>query len=319
LVKLPADCFAAECLAFIDPVTPETVSRALLERAGLAVSPGSIRLERRRRCWIGHLPDDLLVAIPEDAAGAARLFREGRLLELLAARVAVALPRVRPTDDVVGWQIRTRVPGAQIGGDGRERAFAARPQGMRAADELGRALAEIHGAVTVVAAAALGFATIHPLPDAALLCNRLDGKVPDQLVATTWRKLVERYAALEPPSSDVVLVHGDVWGGNLAVDLASGALNGLFDFDDAGLADRHTDFTYLPSFGLDFTERALSAYERFAGGGVSRQRTALYHAIAAFAALADTRGKGQAYLRRERLEWVSEVCRGPIAALALAG
>jgi aminoglycoside phosphotransferase (APT) family kinase protein len=299
------------------PVTPETVSAALRSVAGLVVTPKRIKLERRGWRWAAYLPEDLLVFIPNDEAGAARLAREGRLLQLLAARVSFGLPHVWYFDSALRLQIRSMVPGVQVGGDGREPAFGKLPQGLRLADDLGRALAELHGALTPAEAQELGFKSRWPLPEGEEIRRRLHGKIADSLMAATLSRLLEVYATMQSASHDLVLSHGDVWGGNLAVDLDSGALNGLFDFDDACLADRNFDFMFTHSFGEEFREHAFMAYALVAGPKISVQRTAMYHAIAAFAALADTRGKGETYLLDRRIGWVSAVCRGPIAAMAL--
>ena len=129
--------------------------------------------------------------------------------------------------------------------------------------------------------------------------------------------MIERYAEIRPHEADIVFVHGDLWAGNIAVDLATGTLNGFFDFEDAGLGDRHIDLMYLHSFGDCFAARAFEAYVDKTGRPISRARTALYHAIAALAALANTPETADESLLRQRQRWVSEVCEGPIAKLAL--
>jgi aminoglycoside phosphotransferase (APT) family kinase protein len=300
----------------IDPITPETVSSALQTVAGLTVPPGELRLERRHWRWVARLPDQVLVFIPDSATAVERLGREGRLLQLLASRVSFGVPRVDDTGPSL--QVRTIVPGEQVGGEGRERAFADLPQGMRLADDLGRALGELHGALTKEQAEEIGLAYADPLPDAEALRVRLVGKLSDPLFAAVFTRVLELYRETEPPSADIVVTHGDVWGGNMAVDLETGALNGLFDFDDAALADRHVDFMYVHSFGDQFARRALAAYARETGQELSWQRTAVYHAAAAFAALADMRGKGEDYLLQRELDWVSDVCRGPIRRMTLS-
>jgi aminoglycoside phosphotransferase len=302
---------------FIRPVTPETVSAALKTVAGLAVPPERVKLEWRSWRWAAYLPEGMLAFIPDDEAAARRLAREGRLLQLLATRVSFGVPQVRYFDSALRLQIRSMVPGAQVGGEGREPAFGKLPQGLRLGDDLGRALGEMHGALTPAEAAELGFEYRWPLPEGEEIRRRLRGKISDPLVGATLSRLLEVYATKKSVSHDLVLTHGDVWGGNLAVDLDSGALNGLFDFDDACLADRHFDLMYTHSFGEEFRERAFTAYVRAAGTEISVQCTAMYHAISAFAALADTRNKGETYLLDRRIRWVSTVCRGPIGAMAL--
>jgi aminoglycoside phosphotransferase len=305
-------------MALLSPITPETISAALREHARLDISPDAIKLERRAWRWLAHLPDGRLLFITDNPAGAAQLGRETKLLQLLAARVSFGLPGIHDLDPTLGLQLRTLVPGAQLSGGGRERDFARLPQGVRLAEDLGRALAEIHGAFTRAELQALGFTEAEAvLPQADALDTRMGDRLTDPHIAATFAALLDRYRSVKPIEKDVVLVHGDIWGGNIAVDLETGTLNGLFDFADAGLADRHLDLMYIHSFGDAFAERLFAAYEGETGTRISRPRTALYHAIAAFSALADTANKGEDDLLDQRRRWVADVCRGSIAQMAL--
>lgn len=299
----------------IDPVTPATVSAALRSLAGLKIPPHQITLRQRHGRWVGHLPDDRLVFVADTPAAAARLTREAKLLELLRSRVTFGLPRIQCADSTL--QVRIPVLGAQVGGEGRERIFAATPHAMRLADDLGRALAELHHALTNEEAEEIGPAYIDVLPESVVLRARLEGKLPDAHTAKALDRLLDLYGNGEPRAQDFVLVHGDLWGGNMAVDPETGALRGLFDFDDSGLADRHIDFIYFHSFGDDFARRALSAYRDHSGRDASWERVATYHAIAAFAALADMRGKGEDHLLQRRRDWVHDVCHGQIGTKLL--
>jgi aminoglycoside phosphotransferase (APT) family kinase protein len=298
-----------------ESVTPETVSAALRSRTGLNIPPSKVRLEQRHGRWIVRLPDNGLALVADTPSAAARLAREAKLLRLLGSRVSFGLPSIQY--DGHGLQVRTLVLGAQVGGEGRERDFAARPQAMRLANDLGSALAQLHGALTRNEAEEFGSANIDTLPTADALRSRLDGKLPEPVTANAFDRLLDLYCAYEPREDDIVLAHGDLWSGNMAVDSETGALKGLFDFDDAGLADRHLDFMYFHSFSDEFARRALSAYTAKSGRDASWERVATYHAVAAFAALADMRGKGEDHMLQRRRDWVRMVCYGPIGATLL--
>lgn len=298
----------------VGPVTPETVSAALRSHAGLNIPPSDIRLEQRHGRWIARLPGNGLALVADNVSAAARLAREAKLLRLLGSRVSFGLPSVQY--DGPNLQVRTLVPGAQVGGEGRERDFAARSQAMRLANDLGGALGQLHRALTREEAEAFGPANIDMLPTSDALRARLEGKLPEPVAATAFSRLLELYGAYRLRADDVVLVHGDLWGGNMAVDPDTGALKGLFDLDDAGLADRHVDFMYFHSFGDAFTRRTLAAYSAEAGQSASWEQVAIYP-VAAFAALADIRGKGEGHLLQRRLDWVRDVCHGPIGTTLL--
>jgi aminoglycoside phosphotransferase (APT) family kinase protein len=78
-----------------------------------------------------------------------------------------------------------------------------------------------------------------------------------------------------------VLAHRDVHAHNLAVDQDSGALVGLFDFEEAAVAHRAEDFKYLPSFGPTFTEVAVDAYAGAGGCPPSTEQVGRFHFLAA--------------------------------------
>jgi aminoglycoside phosphotransferase (APT) family kinase protein len=297
----------------LDPVTPQTISAALERAMGLAILPDRIALEWRDWRWMAHLPRDLIAWIPIDPSGAEQLGREGKLLRLLESRVSFGLPSMKHCEPRI--QVRRRIPGIQVGGDGRERAFAALPQGARLADDLGRALGSLHSAVTPAETSSLRLTQRGILPGARALRDRLDGKLLDQTIEDVFVRLLALYDQLEIPDDDIALIHGDLWGGNLAVDAESGALNGIFDFDNAGIGDRHLDLMYVHSFGEVFRERVFAAYAATSGFELSVQRTALYHAISAVAALADAHDKGEGIAECTR--WVADVCHGPVGRLAL--
>ena len=301
----------------IAPIAPGALADELRILGGLSVSAASLRPEWRSWRWVVHLPDNLLAFVADNEAAARRLAVEAKLLRLLASRVTFAVPRVEFIDLPAGLQIRRMVPGTQIGGAGLERAFAALPNGLVLANQLGQALGELHGAVTKGEAAEIGLNSVRPFRDCHGLPDRLRGRLPEPAQTTLLERLVALENAIDVPDADVVVVHGDLWGGNLAVDHETGALRGIFDFDNAGLADRHIDLMYIPSFGEAFTARVFAAYAAASGIRLSPQRTAIYHALAAFQFLADAHEKEDATLLGQRLDWISDVCSGTVGRLAL--
>src|SRR6516165_1876594 len=122
--------------------------------------------------------------------------------------------------------------------------------------------------------------------------DRLPDVVEDRELLRHAEKVLQVYEGLSVDPSDCVLVHSDVGLHNVAVDDATDAVNGIFDYDSAAWADRHHDFRYMVfDFGEDnLLEAALSVYEPIVGRTIDVMRVKLYNAICAFSYLAFRRG-----------------------------
>lgn len=229
--------------------------------------------------WTLELPGDRIAFVAEDERGWARLCREQVLLERLAARVSFRVPRIVAVGAAEWVQVRHKVPGttgfaveALVFGRPDKVPPAARYQpdcaltgaGQRLACDLGYALAEVQHAVSAEEAMALGFPTGSYVARLDAVSARLAGR--DDL-ADVWAAVPLLrcwFVELQPAP---VLCHRDLYVHNFAVDPTTGALSGIFDFDDAAVAHRLEDFKYLLSFGIGFTRLALDAY---AGAGRPR-------------------------------------------------
>ena len=106
-----------------------------------------------------------------------------------------------------------------------------------------------------------------------------------------------------------MLTHGDPGLHNRAIDIETGRLLGLFDFEEAALDDRHADLFGLHSYGDAFVGWALDAYAAASGVRPSVQRAALHHLLGVFEALTGALAAGDAAMVARRLRWV----RGALA------
>jgi aminoglycoside phosphotransferase (APT) family kinase protein len=91
-------------------------------------------------------------------------------------------------------------------------------------------------------------------------------------------RLRDWFAALP---DDPVIALGDIQMHNIGVDAATGALFGVFDFDEAAVAHRLEDFKYLPSFGVAFTRVTLKAYSAAGGPPLSLDDVGRFHLLSA--------------------------------------
>ena len=285
-------------------VTETGVARSLREEFGINVAPERISLEWRSWRWLAHLPDDRVAYIAGTMDSAKRLAKENAVLNLLKDRVSFGIPFVEFSSSSDRLQVRRKIPGIQVGG-GPEKVFGNSKLGPRLASDLGRAFAELHQALGPDECEAMGIGQGSTLPLAHDLERRLSNKLPEPDEADALSFVLTRYRTLEIPKKDFVFTHGDPWGGNFAVDPETGALNGLFDFEEMAIDDRNLDLRYLHSFGIDFKDRAIAAYARSASGSPSAERMNLYHLVSAFDALANALHAKDEELIANRRRWVT--------------
>jgi aminoglycoside phosphotransferase (APT) family kinase protein len=283
------------------------ICRALTQ-AGYVAHGVPQRPEFRSWRWLSKLPQGRIAFFVDHPEGVERMGRERALLDLIGQRVSFAVPLVEHVSPDGRLQIRRMVAGVtSFGGRGRERALASSRAGPLFAGELGRALAELHVSVSPAEAEALGVPMRDPAPRAVKdLRERLSGRLPEQAVnavLTAWEIDYQ-------PEAAGVLTHGDLWAGNLAIDPDTGGLVGMFDFEDAAIADRHIDFFALHSFGDEFAEQVLDAYAKASGVRPSVRRAALHHLVAAFEALAGALAEGDPDKTACRLDWAREALAG---------
>lgn len=289
-------------------VTEKSVARSLRTEFGVKIAPGRIRLEWRSWRWLAHLPDNRVAYIAETKNAAQRLAREHTVLDLLKVRVSFGIPVVEWAG-IGGWlQVRTKIPGIQVGG-GPERQVGRSKIGPRLASDLGHAYAELHQSLTLEECEALGIGIGGTLPAAIELEQRLPDRLIEREVADVLEIVLDRYARIEIPKSDLAFCHGDPWGGNFAVDPETGALNGIFDFDEMAIDDRNLDLRYLHSFGKVFKDRAIAAYAQSAERPPSAERISLYHWICALDALAKALLTQDVVLIAKQDRWVRESMR----------
>ena len=255
----------------------------------------SARLAARWRGWrwTVELSNDWIAFVAEDNQGWARLRREHKLLERLAAGVSFGVPMIVAVAEAERVQVRRKVPGttgfavdAMVFGRPDKAPPAARyqpdillsPAGQRLAHGLGRALAEMQRAVSAQEAVTLGVPTTSAIARLDTVRTWLAGRDDLADVRAAVPSLRRWFEDLEP---DPVFCHCDLGMHNMAVDLATGALNGLFDFDEAAVAHRLEDFKYLPSFGLAFTRLALDAYASEGGTRLCLDDVGRFHVLSA--------------------------------------
>lgn len=213
----------------------------------------------------------LIFKFPRHWAAAAALRQEARLLQLVRQTTSLPVPDLQIEDGPVQFSWHHALPGGHLlAGD-----YAGLPAEARdaLAGRLARFLADVH-AIALTAAREAGAGPVEawlpPAEVAAGLFNLAEGKALAQALA-----LLDQAAALGPDPTGKVLGQFDGHGWNIAFDRQTQTLNGIYDFGDAGIGDRHRDFIYSSLISFDLTWRIADAYERRGGLALDRNRIAV--------------------------------------------
>ncbi len=274
------------------PLTAADVARRLRE-VGVEVEADAVAVERRGDRVLARLPGERIAWFAMTPDAAARLAIEDRVLSLVGARCSFRVPAVLAAGPD-GWTLRTAVPGTAdpFGFAARLKAEPGLVPGFGRA--LAMALAEQHA--RIAASDVAGWLPTAPpwpppLDDVEARVRRV---VDDAGLLGRIARLLGAGRALDAQDEDRAVVHGDFGLHNVAVDPATGAALGVFDYGDAAWADRHLDFRYLVFAAVPdaLLDAAMAAYRGATGIALDRHRVLVRNALAAVAYLADRAGHG---------------------------
>jgi hypothetical protein len=272
-------------------LTPDAACAALAA-AGLELTPPDVQVEAREERWLVRVPRERVAWFAASENGLRRLQTERRVLRLLEARCTFRVPRVLFESATGEFDVRAMVPGRSD----PWRVYAAVRENVDLAIQLGTAvgtiLSEQHSRID--AGDVAGWLPRQPSwPEArAWVSGRLGSVIDDRRLIAHADTVMEAYEEVSVSEADRALVHTDLGLHNLAIDSASYAVGGIFDYDEAAWADRHHDFRYLvfDFERYDLLDAALSVYEPLVGRRIQLDRVFLYNAACALTFLARRAG-----------------------------
>jgi aminoglycoside phosphotransferase (APT) family kinase protein len=251
-----------------------------LRNAGVAVDPGALRIESRKGRTVAHLDGGRIGWFPEHAEAGAGVANERRILRLIERHCRYRAPRVIH-EDPEGWDVRTIVPGVPAQ-DYLEQVKTDPGAARRTGATLGLLLADQHTRIPV--SQLEGWLTpVPPWPEQEALAN-LPRVTGDSTLLARIGRALDRRDAMARELADPALVHSDPGPWNLACDAATGEVNGVFDYGDAFLGDRHCDFKYFQFYRPDeqaMLDAAIAAYETETAIRLDRDRIRFFNAIEA--------------------------------------
>jgi hypothetical protein len=275
---------------FVANLTTQAACEAL-RGAGMTCSPEDVEVNAREERWAVSLPGERIAWFPASELGNKRLTVERRVLRLLAERCSYQAPRILFIS-ACGFDVRQMVPGRCDPWGLFHRCKADSRLAQKIGRSIGAILAEQHVKIAEVDVVGWLARRVAWPESSQWMRERLAQVVNDRGLIGAMGQVIERYEALPVGVKDRALVHSDVGLHNLALDLATDTVNGIFDDDSAAWADRHHDFRYL-LFDVDredMLDSALEVYEPATGQRINRDRVRLYNAACAISYLAFRKG-----------------------------
>lgn len=221
------------------------------------------------------LCDGWVFKFPRSAAAEERLRREVAILDYLRPRLTMTLPRLVLHEGRQPFTQHALIPGEHLVTEIYEQLDAGRRDAL--ALRLAQFYAELH-ALPLARLQAIGAIGTAPsmAPD-----DILAGALPllPKRLAPFVKRTVKAYSKLSISGDELVFGYFDGHGWNMAFDLSTGLLNGLYDFADSGFGARHRDLSFTNFISADLTLRVIAHYEPLARHAVDRQLVMLYTSV----------------------------------------
>ncbi|MCR5856087.1 aminoglycoside phosphotransferase family protein [Mesorhizobium sp. J428] len=241
---------------------------------------------------------------PEGEEAETALRREARLLQAVAPRVSLPVPRMTLHDGPPLFSRHDKLPGVTL----ERAAYDALTQAQRdgLAGDLARFFADLHAiepqAMRAAGAEPVGWWDTHD-ETLAPVWERLPRSIAEE-----GRKAIAAYRNLPPDPLGERYGFFDAHGWNMAFDVRAGRLNGIFDFADSGFGPVHREFAPVSLVAPDLAARTARAYAAASGREVSLRRIFLLTAamrLSEYAGALET-GVGAEWVRDLVVEWFEQ-------------
>ncbi len=251
-----------------DPATSAQIAD-LAARHGLNVDAKSIRINEAGldyRVAFAQVVDGghWVLRIPRRADVSAKLADERAILDFIAPRLSIAVPRWEVcNDELVAYPRLPGSPGLTLDAAGQPE-WHFDPSSTEFASALGKLIAELQAVDTETASAA-GVPSASPGEVRARWRSDLDTVVAEFELAADLRERWENWLANDALWPEhTAFTHGELYAAHVLIDTPA-RIVGVLDWTTAKVADPAIDFTYQHMMGPAAFDATVAAY-RAAGG-----------------------------------------------------
>ena len=227
--------------------------------------------------------DRLIFKFPKHSEAEARLRKEVRFLKMIRPSLSMPVPEMKLHEGPPVFSAHVKLKGKYLLAEGYALLSAAQRQDL--GERLAQFYAEMHG----ISVSLMAGAGALPLPPWRRKDDILEKALPH--IAPEhhgWaRETLDEWVSLPADPYGTVFGFYDGHGWNMAFDHDRCALNGIYDFADAGIGPLQQDFIYSSFIDEDLTLRIMGEYEKVTGKAIDRRRVDLLTAAYRLHELAD--------------------------------
>ncbi len=205
--------------------------------------------------FVVDINDEWIFRFPRDEKFLPILERERLLLDRLRNHVSVSIPYYEFTGTKTAFVGYRKIPGEALHKNLYVTLSEDARQGI--ADTLALFLTQMHQAISLNEARSLGY------EESKIPIQLIESSLLATLPSDDLKRMVSEaltYLKEHPHNEHFVLLHNDFNGDNIAFDLNTQKINGVFDFSNAAIGHYSMEIGKLFRVHSDLARRTLNAY-----------------------------------------------------------
>lgn len=203
--------------------------------------------------------------------------REIKILNFLNGKISLAIPKIEFIGKTFAYTGYKKIPGDDL----TQEVFGSlnEKQKEKLIFDLANFLREIHNAIGIEEARAMGVDDANPMFYFDLIKDKLPRKINDPRVFDFIDRMCGECEEMTKEKTETVFLYNDLHTENMAFDAEAKKLNGIFDFGDTMIGDINMDFSPLYRFDPYFMKAVAENYQKLTNRTLNLRRMIVYGRI----------------------------------------
>lgn len=216
---------------------------------------------------VAEINADYIVKLPKPHRGINGVRAEQSLTDFLREKVQLPIPELNLYVSPVVLARYLKLPGVTFDKNIYDKLTDKQKSTLAA--QLAQFVADLHSIPkSVIESAGLELTPSWTIKEDLIQEQLAENK--DSVIGALFSEVLRNQKALEVPSSNIMLGHFDLHGGNLLFNQAHTSITGVIDFGNCKLGDLHQDLSTMNLSSPDFTSRMIECYEQITNKKVNR-------------------------------------------------